>query len=80
MCRATIYDARNKFSSLVKLAEQGEPVELTRCAEKEPPAPYYDSQIAAIAIANGMILITHNTEDYAALCQNSMLKVEDCWE
>ena len=30
MCRRTIYDARNNFSSLVKLAEQGEPVELTR--------------------------------------------------
>ena len=30
MCRATIYDARNNFSSLVKLAESGEPVELTR--------------------------------------------------
>lgn len=30
MCRATIYDARNNFSSLVKLAEGGEPVELTR--------------------------------------------------
>ena len=30
MCRETIYNARNKFSSLVKLAESGEPVELTR--------------------------------------------------
>lgn len=30
MCRATIYDARNNFSALVKLAESGEPVELTR--------------------------------------------------
>ncbi len=30
MCRATIYDARNNFSSMVKLAEGGEPVELTR--------------------------------------------------
>ena len=30
MCRATIYDARNNFSSLVKIAESGEPVELTR--------------------------------------------------
>ena len=30
MCRATIYDARNNFSALVKRAEQGEPVELTR--------------------------------------------------
>ena len=30
MCRASIYDARNNFSSLVKIAEGGEPVELTR--------------------------------------------------
>ncbi len=30
MCKATIYEARNNFSSLVKLAETGEPVELTR--------------------------------------------------
>ncbi len=30
MCIETIYNARNKFSSLVKLAESGEPVELTR--------------------------------------------------
>lgn len=30
MCKATIYDARNSFSSLVKIAEGGEPVELTR--------------------------------------------------
>lgn len=30
MCRATIYDARNNFSSYVKIAEGGEPVELTR--------------------------------------------------
>ena len=30
MCRATIYDARNNFSALVKTAEAGEPVELTR--------------------------------------------------
>lgn len=30
MCRATIYEARNNFSALVKKAENGEPVELTR--------------------------------------------------
>ncbi len=30
MCRATIYEARNNFSALVKKAESGEPVELTR--------------------------------------------------
>ena len=51
-----------------------------RCAEKGTPAPAFDSQIAATAIANNMILITHNTEDFAALKENSMLKVEDWWE
>ena len=30
MCKSTIYDARNNFSALVKIAESGEPVELTR--------------------------------------------------
>ena len=30
MCRRTIYDARNNLSALIKIAESGEPVELTR--------------------------------------------------
>ena len=30
MCRTSIYDARNNFSALVKCAEEGEVVELTR--------------------------------------------------
>ena len=51
-----------------------------RCKEAGTPAPFYDSQIAATAIANNMILITHNTEDYAALAENSMLQMEDWWE
>ena len=38
MCRTSIYDARNNFSSLVKLAESGEPVEL----------PRYDKPVAVI--------------------------------
>ncbi len=38
MCRTSIYEARNNFSSLVKLAEQGEVVELTR----------YDKPVAVI--------------------------------
>ncbi|MBR1537593.1 MAG: type II toxin-antitoxin system VapC family toxin [Treponema sp.] len=50
-----------------------------KCKEAGKPAPFYDSQIAATAIANGMILVTHNTEDFAALCENSTLKVEDWW-
>ena len=38
MCRTSIYEARNKFSSLVKTAEEGEVVELTR----------YDKPVAVI--------------------------------
>lgn len=38
MCVASIYEARNKLSSLVKLAEEGEVVELTR----------YDKPVAVI--------------------------------
>lgn len=51
-----------------------------RCEERGVPVPRYDSQIAATAIANNMILITHNTADYEALQENSMLHVEDWWE
>lgn len=38
MCRTSIYEARNNFSALVKLAEEGEVVELTR----------YDKPVAVI--------------------------------
>ena len=38
MCRTSIYDARNNFSALVKTAEEGEVVELTR----------YDKPVAVI--------------------------------
>ena len=51
-----------------------------RCKEAGNPAPFYDSQIAATAIANGLVLITHNTEDYQSLVENSTLKIEDWWE
>lgn len=47
------------------------------CEKKGKPLPRYDSQIAATAIANGMVLITHNTEDYQSLVENSSLKIED---
>ena len=38
MCRTSIYDARNNFSALVKQAEEGEVIELTR----------YDKPVAVI--------------------------------
>ena len=50
-----------------------------KCEKEGKPAPFYDSQIAATAIANNMILVTHNTSDYESLCHNSMLSVEDWW-
>ena len=50
-----------------------------RCEKAGKPARFYDSQIAATAIANGMVLITHNIGDFATICENSMLKVEDWW-
>ena len=51
-----------------------------KCAKAGKSLSRYDSQIAATAIANNMILITHNTEDYEPLLENTMLKVEDWWE
>ena len=52
----------------------------SRCEEKGKTLPFDDSQIAATAIANGMVLVTHNTEDFATLQEVSMLKVEDWFE
>ena len=49
------------------------------CEMKGTPVPYCDCQIAATAIANNMILVTHNTADFAPIVSNSMLKVEDWW-
>ena len=51
-----------------------------KCKEAGKPASFYDSQIAATAIANNMILITHNKEDYELLLEKSMLRIEDWWE
>ena len=52
----------------------------SKCEKAGNPVPAFDSQIAATTIANGMILITRNTADFAAMCENSMLRVEDWWE
>ncbi len=38
-----------------------------------------DTQIAATAIANGMVLVTHNTADYTPIAEVSNLKYEDWW-
>ncbi len=44
------------------------------------PLPYSDSQIAATAISNGMVLVTHNTADFAPIAEKNYLKMEDWFE
>lgn len=44
------------------------------------PLPYSDSQIAATAISNGMVLVTHNTADFAPIAETNYLKMEDWFE
>lgn len=47
-------------------------------AEKDgKPLPSYDSQIAATAISNGMVLVTHNTAVFEQMKEKSFLRVED---
>ena len=54
MCRTSIYEARNNFSSLVKLAEEGEVVELTR----------YDKPVAVIMSYEEYGNATANNENW----------------
>lgn len=46
--------------------------------EKLPPE--FDLQIASIAIANNMILVTRNTKDFAQISSVSNLMLENWWE
>lgn len=39
--------------------------------------PYGDTQIAATAIANGMVLVTRNGSDFSEATERSFLRVED---
>lgn len=52
--------------------------EIQAAAEKNgKTVPYYDSQIAATAVSNGMVLVTHNTSDFEQLKEKSFLRLED---
>ena len=44
------------------------------------PLPFYDSQIAATAISNGMVLVTHNLSDFLPAKETVFLHVEDWFE
>ncbi len=48
--------------------------------KKGHPLPYSDSQIAATAISNGMVLVTHNTADFEPIAETNYLKMEDWFE
>lgn len=49
--------------------------------EKEGKSlPYADTQIAATAISNGMVLVTHNVADFAQMAERNYLKMEDWFE
>ncbi|MBO4859595.1 MAG: type II toxin-antitoxin system VapC family toxin [Treponema sp.] len=52
--------------------------EIQAKAEKDGKTlPFYDSQIAATAIANGMVLVTHNLTDFEPMEKLAFLYVED---
>ena len=52
--------------------------EIQSAAEKNgKTVPYYDSQIAATAVSNGMVLVTHNTSDFEQFKEKSFLRLED---
>ena len=48
-----------------------------KCSKEGRSLPYCDTQIAATAIANGMVLVTHNTTDFAEAAERSFLRTED---
>ena len=50
-----------------------------QCAKEGNPLPC-DTQIAATAIANGMVLVTHNTADFEEAAERSFLRVEDWFQ
>lgn len=44
---------------------------------KGTPVPYKDAQIAATAMANNLILVTRNTNDFEPICREFPLHVEN---
>lgn len=51
-----------------------------RMRKNGTPTPIYDSQIAATALANNLILVTRNVKDFEPICREFPLHVENWYE
>ncbi|MEO0433442.1 MAG: type II toxin-antitoxin system VapC family toxin [Cyanobacteria bacterium J06656_5] len=72
---------REFFSAVISLPFDGEAAEIAgrvraKLSKLGTPIGPYDLQIAAIALANGLILVTHNTREFQRI---QGLQLED-WE
>ena len=51
-----------------------------RLEEKDTPIDFQDTQIAAIAVSNNMVLVTRNTKHFAPIQEVSPLMLENWFE
>jgi tRNA(fMet)-specific endonuclease VapC len=53
---------------------------IAKCNKAGQPRPICDSQIAATALANDLILVTRNTKDFEPIAKITPLKLENWFE
>ena len=53
---------------------------VAKCNKAGQPRPICDSQIAATALANDLILVTRNAKDFEPIAQITPLKLENWFE
>ena len=53
---------------------------VAKCNKAGQPRPICDSQIAATALANDLILVTRNTKDFEPIAKITPLKLENWFE
>ena len=76
-----LFGAFQNILFLLQLLKNNQNIFLSNVLEsigKLPPE--FDLQIASIAIANNMILVTRNTKDFAQISSVSNLMLENWWE